>query len=332
MFSIGPYLLRSQVLLAPMAGISDQPFRRACLGQGAGLVVGEMLTADIGLWQSNKSRSRLAWGTQAAPISVQIAGAEPSQMAIAASTAVALGAQIIDINMGCPAKKVCNRAAGSALLRDESLVTAILQAVVKAVDVPVTLKIRTGWCPASINAQRIAQIAEDSGIQALTIHGRTRACRFNGQAEYLTISDVVQRVRIPVIANGDITDATQAREVLLQTGAAGVMIGRAAQGNPWIFSEINHLLRTGEQRPKPTPAEVGAQMAEHLQGIYELYGEHMGLRIARKHFAWYLAAHLPASLAQAKRSEFNQITTTQEQLQLTQSLFGRTEPLEDQAA
>jgi tRNA-dihydrouridine synthase B len=239
-------------------------------------------------------------------------------MAAAAAANVANGAQIIDINMGCPAKKVCNKAAGSALLRDEKLVADILEAVVGAVSVPVTLKIRTGWCPDTRNALTIAHIAEQSGIQALTIHGRTRACRYNGNAEYDTIAAVVQQSRIPVIANGDITSAQQALQVLQYTGADAIMIGRGAQGTPWIFSEINHFLKTGELLVKPTIAQLGALVQEHISGLHEFYGDFLGLRIARKHMGWYLQ-HLP-DMASARKT-FNQLEDSNEQLKFINRYF-----------
>ena len=329
MFSIGPYQIAGRALLAPMAGVSDSPFRHSCLQLGASMAVSEMLTADTRLWHSPKSRSRLVNKSQGSPFSVQIAGSDPHQMAQAAQTAVDQGAQIIDINMGCPAKKVCNRAAGSALLKDEPLVAAILKSVVTAVAVPVTLKIRTGWCPASKNATRIARLAEDIGVQALTIHGRTRACRFNGKAEYTTIAEVVDQVAIPVIANGDIVSPAGAHQVLQESGAAAVMIGRGAQGNPWIFASIHHFLATGELLPRPALADVASVIQQHLQEIYQLYGTEMGVRIARKHFSWYCSAHLAAP---GRHHRFNQLATPEEQLQETQDIFGHHEPLEEQAA
>lgn len=338
MLSIGPYLLASQVLLAPMAGVSDLPMRRLCLAQGAGLAFGEMLISDTRLWSSRKSAARLQIESSSAPIAMQIAGSDPQQMAEAAKACVDAGAQIVDINMGCPAKKVCNRAAGSALLRDEPLVGQILDAVVAAVDTPVSLKIRTGWCPDSRNAVRIAQIAETAGIVALTVHGRSRACRFNGPVEYSTIADVVRAVRIPVIANGDITSPAQAKAVLDQTGAAGIMVGRAAQGNPWIFRQINAYLQGAPSASPVSQAEILTTVLHHFEGIYALYGQEAGVRIARKHFAWYLAALSPLGAALSPegiaevRRQFNQVVSTQEQQQLARTLFGHIKPLEDQAA
>lgn len=336
MFYIGPFGIESATVLAPMAGVSDQPFRTLCRTLGAGLVVNEMLTSDIRLWSTSKSRARLLWGAQQGPKVVQIAGNNPQQMATAAQECVAMGAQIVDINMGCPAKKVCNRAAGSALLKDEPLVDAILTAVVGAVPVPVTLKIRTGWDPHHKNAVRVAQLAQEAGIQALTIHGRTRSCRFQGQAEYDTIADVVQRVHIPVIANGDIDSPLKAQAVLRHTGAQAVMIGRAAQGNPWIFSAVNAFLKHGQLRAAPTLQEVQAVIVQHLTALHQFYGEAQGCRIARKHFAWYLAAQIPeqaSSLSAITRRKFNTLTTHQEQIEVVQTYFEQLYQLvEDQAA
>ena len=284
---IGSYVLSSPVILAPMAGVTDRPFRQLCRQLGAGLAVSEMVTSNALLWQAAKTLRRLDHRGESEPISVQIAGADPAQMAVAARYNVDHGAQIIDINMGCPAKKVCQVAAGSALLRDEVLVARILQAVVAAVAVPVTLKIRTGWDTHSRNAQRIAKIAAESGIQALAIHGRTRACAYHGQAEYDTIAAVKAVTKIPVNANGDIRTPEQAAHVLAYTRADAVMIGRAAQGRPWIFRDIVHYLRTQEHLPAPSVAQVGAWLLAQLEQMYDLYGEYAGVRIARKHIAWY---------------------------------------------
>ncbi|WKD51651.1 tRNA dihydrouridine synthase DusB [Microbulbifer spongiae] len=271
-----------------MAGVTDRPFRQLCRQLGAGLAVSEMVTSDTRLWGSRKSRFRLDHCGEMAPVSVQIAGGDPERMAEATRENVRRGAQIIDINMGCPAKKVCKKAAGSALLRDEKLVADILQAVVQSASVPVTLKIRTGWCPDFRNGTTIAKMAEDAGIAALAVHGRTRACGYRGEAEFDTIADIVSRVKIPVFANGDITSADRAREVLDYTGAAAVMIGRAAQGRPWIFREIAHFLATGERLPEPTLDEVRKILLTHLGELHRFYGELMGVRIARKHVGWYL--------------------------------------------
>jgi tRNA-dihydrouridine synthase B len=284
---IGPYALANRLIVAPMAGVTDRPFRKLCKRLGAGMAVSEMVASDPRLWRTTKSRRRTDHAGEVDPISVQIAGADPQMMAQAARYNVERGAQIIDINMGCPAKKVCNAAAGSALLRDEPLVARILEAVVDAVDVPVTLKIRTGWAPEQRNAERVARIAQDAGISALTIHGRTRACGFTGEAEYATIADVKAQVDIPVIANGDIDSPEKARDVLQRTGADAIMIGRAAQGRPWLFREIQHYLDTGERLPAPAVTEVRELLLEHLQELYAFYGEEAGVRIARKHIAWY---------------------------------------------
>jgi tRNA-dihydrouridine synthase B len=285
---IGPYVLPNRLALAPMAGITDRPFRQLCKRLGAGMAASEMVTADSRLWHTAKSRRRMDHAGEGEPIIVQIAGGDPEMMASAAALNVDRGAQIIDINMGCPAKKVCRKAAGSALLRDESLVAQILEATVAAVDVPVTLKIRTGWDPETRNGVRIAKIAEDSGIQALAVHGRTRACRYEGAAEYATIASIKQAVSIPVIANGDISGPRSAARVLAATGADGVMIGRAAQGRPWIFREVLHHLETGGFMDPPEVCELRAIMLDHLENLYQFYGQETGVRVARKHLGWYL--------------------------------------------
>ena len=285
---IGAHLLRNGLFVAPMAGVTDRPFRTLCRRFGAGLAVSEMVSARPDLRGTRKSRLRREHAGEAGPISVQIAGADPRMMADAARVNAAEGAQIIDINMGCPAKKVCNVAAGSALLSDEALVARILDAVVAAVDVPVTLKIRTGPTPGNRNALRIARIAESAGIRLLAVHGRTRACGFRGEAEFDTVAEVKAGVRIPVIANGDIETAEQAQRVLEYTRADGVMIGRAAHGRPWIFREFAHFLETGKHLAPASPAEMRAVALEHLQGLYALYGEELGVRIARKHIGWYV--------------------------------------------
>ena len=284
---IGPYKLSSNLALAPMAGVTDLPFRQLCRSFGAGLAAGEMLTSDMQLWDSKKSRGRLSHAEEPELRIVQIVGGDAAMMAEAARTNVELGAQIIDINMGCPAKKVCNKAAGSALLRDESLVAEILGAVVNAVPVPVTLKIRTGWDAQNRNGVHIARIAQDCGIQALAIHGRTRACMFEGDAEYATIRDIKNAVQIPVLANGDIGSPQKARQVLELTGADGLMIGRAAQGRPWIFRDIKKFLESGTLLPPPDVAEVRAIMRAHLRRLHTFHGEGTGVRIARKHIGWY---------------------------------------------
>ena len=284
---IGPYILENPLVLAPMAGITDRPFRMLCREQGAALTVSEMVTSNKQLWHTRKTQLRIDHSGERSPRSVQIAGADPDQMAEAAQFNVNNGAQIIDINMGCPAKKVCNVMAGSALLKNELLVADILHSVVNAVGVPVTLKIRTGWDADNRNAINIARIAEAEGIQALTIHGRTRACAFKGEAEYETIAEVKSHINIPVIANGDIDSPEKAAEVLRQTGADAIMIGRGAQGRPWIFREILHYLEHGEKLPDLDPKEVNLLLNKHLKSLYDFYGEYAGIRIARKHIGWY---------------------------------------------
>lgn len=285
---IGPYTLPNPLALAPMAGVTDLPFRRLCRSLGAGYVVGEMLASDPRLRHSRKSVLRRNHDGEERPISVQIAGSEPAWMAEAARFNVEQGAQIIDINMGCPAKKVCNRMAGSALLSDEALVERILRATVNAVDVPVTLKIRTGPDRENRNGVRIAQLAEDCGIAALAVHGRTRADRFRGEAEYGTLRDICRAVNLPVFANGDIESPDKALEVWERTGADGLMLGRGAQGNPWIFRDILQTMETGRRPDPPTPDEVCAVMVSHLRGLHQFYGEPQGVRVARKHIGWYL--------------------------------------------
>lgn len=329
MLQIGPYQIDIPVILAPMAGVTDRPFRQLCRQQGAGLAISEMVTSDTSLWHSRKSRQRLDHRGETGPIAVQIAGADPQMMAEAARQNVDNGAQIIDINMGCPAKKVCKKAAGSALLRDEALVASILQAVVSAVEVPVTLKIRTGWSPEQRNAVAIARLAEDCGIQALAIHGRTRACRFAGQAEYDTIAKVVQTIKIPVLCNGDIDTASKAQQVLQQTGAQAVMIGRAAQGRPWIFRQISHYLNTGQLLPDPPLSEIRDILCTHLEQLAEFYGPVMGPRISRKHLGWYLQT-LPAS--GPFRAKFNQLDNAQDQYASVRDYFEQLLEREENAA
>ena len=284
---IGPHLIDPPVVLAPMAGVTDKPFRQLCKRLGAGLAVSEMTTADPRLWTTRKSIKRMDHVGEPDPVSVQIAGYDPAMLAEAARYNVAHGAQLVDINMGCPAKKVCNVWSGSALLQDEPLVARILAAVVAAVEVPVTLKIRTGWDPAHRNGVRIARIAEDAGIGALAVHGRTRAEHYQGEAEYETIAAIKASVRIPVLANGDIDSPAKARAVLARTGADAVMIGRAAQGRPWIFREVAHHLATGGTLAPPSPREVGEILLGHLDDLYAFHGELQGVRIARKHLGWY---------------------------------------------
>ena len=282
------FTLRNNLFVAPMAGVTDRPFRQLCKKMGAGLAVSEMVTSNSLLYGSAKTQRRANHQGEVAPIAVQIAGSQPQMMADAARHNVERGAQIIDINMGCPAKKICNVMAGSALLRDEALVGRILDAVVRAIpETPVTLKIRTGWDQGSRNALNILKIAENAGIRALALHGRTRACGYSGQAEYETIAAVRAAARIPVIANGDITTPEKARQVLDATGADALMIGRAAQGRPWLFREIEHFLKTGERLPAPKVCEIHDILLAHLDDLYDFYGVETGVRVARKHISWY---------------------------------------------
>ena len=315
---IGPYTIAPNVVLAPMAGVTDKPFRQLCKQLGAGLAASEMTISDPRFWTTRKSIQRMDHAGEPAPISVQIAGTEPAQLAEAARYNVANGAQIIDINMGCPAKKVCNAWAGSALMRDEALVARILEAVVGAVDVPVTLKIRTGWCAEVRNAPAIAHIAEQSGIAALAIHGRTRNQHYTGQAEYDTIAQIKAQLSIPVIANGDIDSPAKAAFVLKHTGADAVMVGRAAQGRPWIFREISHYLATGQELPPPTLTEVRDILMGHLAHLHAFYGEPQGVRIARKHLGWY-AKDRPENAA--FRAVVNAAESAEAQLRLTGDYF-----------
>jgi len=315
---IGPYQINNRLILAPMAGVTDRPFRQLCKRLGAGMAVSEMVTSNSLLWGSEKTKRRANHDGETDPRSVQIAGSDPQMMAEAARHNADNGAQIIDINMGCPAKKICNVLAGSALLQHERLVGDILDAVVNAVDIPVTLKIRTGWDHEHKNATTIARIAEDAGIQSLAIHGRTRSDLYKGDAEYDTIADVKSRIAIPVVANGDITTPEKAKFVLDYTGADAVMIGRAAQGRPWIFREVEHYLSTGEKLPEPDLVEIRDILLEHLHNLYAFYGEFTGVRIARKHIAWY-------SKGQAHGAEFRRIVTrlesSEEQLDMVQDFF-----------
>jgi tRNA-dihydrouridine synthase B len=288
---IGSHTLSSNVVLAPMAGVTDRAFRRLCRRFGAGLAASEMLTADVRLWDTPKSRRRMDHTDEPSPRIVQIAGYDPAMMADAARRNVDAGAEIIDINMGCPAKKVCNRLAGSALMQDEALVARILRSVVCAVPVPVTLKTRTGWNRDNKNGLAVAKIAEDSGVQALAIHGRTRADMYQGEAEHRTVAEIKSRVRIPVFANGDIDSPARARRVLEQTGCDGIMIGRGAQGRPWIFDEVNFFLGTGQLRAELALENVRDIMRAHLEDLYSLYGDKTGVRVARKHLSWYFRQH-----------------------------------------
>lgn len=326
---IGPYILANNVILAPMAGVTDRPFRQLCKELGAGLAVSEMVSANSLLWGSVKTQRRLNHAGEIEPRSVQIAGADPKMMAGAARFNADHGAQIIDINMGCPAKKVCNVMAGSALLKNELLVASILEAVVKAVDLPVTLKIRTGWGPDHRNGLSVARIAEQSGVQALAVHGRTRACGYRGEAEYDTIAAIKSVLKIPVIANGDITTPQKAKEVLARTGADAVMIGRAAQGAPWIFRIVDHYLKHGELLAEPSPGEVRGILIQHLHRLHDFYGEHMGVLVARKHIAWY-------SKGQPGGAEFrrmiNEAATAHEQTRQIHQFFDELEQRPARAA
>ncbi|MBZ0134061.1 MAG: tRNA dihydrouridine synthase DusB [Rhodocyclaceae bacterium] len=312
------YSLRNNLFVAPMAGVTDRPFRQLCKRMGAGLAVSEMVTSNSLLYGSAKTKRRVNHDGEVQPVSVQIAGADPAMMAQAARYNVDQGAQIIDINMGCPAKKVCNVMAGSALLQNEPLVERILDAVVQAADVPVTLKIRTGWDKSHRNALAILKIAERAGIRALAIHGRTRACGYTGHAEYDTIAAVKAQARIPIIANGDITSPEKAKQVFDATGVDAVMIGRAAQGRPWIFREIEHFLATGEKLPAPRVEEIHQVLRGHLADLYDFYGTETGVRVARKHISWYTkglagSAHF--------RHAMNQLPTIDTQLAAVDAFF-----------
>ncbi|HJV84828.1 MAG TPA: tRNA dihydrouridine synthase DusB [Noviherbaspirillum sp.] len=315
---IGPHFLRNNVFVAPMAGVTDRPFRQLCKQLGAGYAVSEMAASDPRLWASEKTARRINHDGEMEPKAVQIAGADPAILATCAKFNVDHGAQIIDINMGCPVKKVCNSWCGSALLQNERLVGEILDAVVAAVDVPVTLKFRTGWNRENRNALSIARMAQESGIAMLTLHGRTRADGYGGEAEYETITAVKAAVSIPVVANGDITSPEKAKHVLDVTKADAVMIGRAAQGRPWIFREIEHFLRTGTHLPPPLVSEVRALMNEHLQAHYAFYGEYMGLRTARKHIGWYVR---DLSGGEVFRQRMNRLESCEEQLAAVDAYF-----------
>ena len=329
--TLGSHTLRNNLFVAPMAGVTDRPFRQLCKRLGAGYAVSEMVASNAQLWKSEKTMRRANHAGEVEPIAVQIAGADPAMMAEAARYNVDNGAQIIDINMGCPAKKVCNVAAGSALLQNEPLVVRIVQAVVEAVGtgpgaVPVTLKIRTGWNRENRNAVRVARLAEAAGISMLTVHGRTRADLYHGEAEYDTIAAVKAAVRIPVVANGDIDSPAKARAVLAATGADAIMIGRAAQGRPWLFREIAHFLATGETLPPPRIAEIRQVMNEHLEDHYAFYGEYTGVRTARKHIGWYTRG---LSGANAFRHRMNTLDTTREQLLAVNAFFDEQQALSD---
>lgn len=316
--TIGPYTLPNNLFLAPMAGVTDRPFRQLCRRLGAGMAVSEMITANKTLWASKKSLLRANHIGEPEPRSIQIAGADPAMLAQAAQHNVEQGAHIIDINMGCPAKKVCNVMAGSALLQNEKLVSEILESVVKAVDVPVTLKIRTGWDIEHRNGVTIAKIAEQSGIQALAVHGRTRACAYKGEAEYDTIAEIKSAISIPVIANGDISTPEKAKAILDYTQADGLMIGRAAQGNPWIFQQITHYLTQGEQLDPPATMDVKHILIEHMHALYAFYGDYTGVRMARKHIAWYSKGLRNGN---PFRQQMNTFELPQQQLNFTEQFF-----------
>lgn len=315
---IGAYSLKNNLFVAPMAGVTDRPFRQLCKELGAGYAVSEMAASNPKLWETEKSSRRTNHEGEMEPKAVQIAGADPQMLADCAKFNVDKGAQIIDINMGCPVKKVCNAWCGSALLQDELLVARILEKVVAAVDVPVTLKFRTGWDRANKNALTIARIAEASGIAMLTLHGRTRADGYKGDAEYETIAAVKSQASIPVVANGDITTPEKAKYVLEVTGADAIMVGRAAQGRPWIFREIEHFLKTGEHLPPPLVLEVSQLMQKHLLEHYAFYGEFMGVRTARKHIGWYVQ---DLQDGEAFRKEMNLLNTCEEQLAAVKMFF-----------
>jgi len=318
MMRIGPYHLKNNLFLAPMAGVTDRPFRMLCRRLGAGMAASEMVSSNSLLWGSKKTLRRADHTGEDAPRAVQIVGSDPAMMAQAARYNVDHGAQIIDINMGCPAKKICNVYAGSALMQNQPLVAEILRAVVESVDVPVTLKIRTGWDRANKNGVAIARVAEDTGIQALAVHGRTRADAFQGAAEYQTIAAIKAAVRIPVIANGDITTPEKAAAVLAETGADGLMIGRAAQGNPWIFRQVDHFLTTGEKLAPPPVTEVRDTLLDHLNTLYAFYGEYSGVRMARKHISWYSKGLRDGA---AFRHHVNQLESAEAQLALVREFF-----------
>ena len=317
---IGSYKLKNNLFLAPMAGVTDRPFRSLCRRLGAGMAASEMVSSNSLLWGSKKTKRRADHAGEDEPRAVQIVGSDPSLMAQAARYNAERGAQIIDINMGCPAKKICNVYAGSALMQNEKLVAKILQSVVNSVDVPVTLKIRTGWDRANKNGTLIAHVAEDCGIQALAVHGRTRADAFQGEAEYETIAAIKAAVRIPIIANGDITTPEKAALVLQRTGADGLMIGRAAQGNPWIFREIAHFLATGRKMAPPPVTEVRDTLLAHLETLYAFYGECSGVRMARKHISWYSKGLRDGA---AFRQRVNQVETREAQVAMVREFFDR---------
>lgn len=315
---IGPYVLDNPVVCAPMAGVTDRPFRQMARTWGVGLAVSEMLSANPEVWDTEKSRQRMDHSGEVGLRAVQIAGSDPQLMADAARFNVAQGAQIIDINLGCPAKKVNRKLAGSALMKEPELVQQIARAVIDAVDVPVTLKMRTGWDPEHRNGPEIARMLEQEGIAALTVHGRTRACAYRGHAEYDTIRTICQQVQVPVIANGDITNEEQAKAVLDYTGAHGVMIGRAAQGRPWLFGQVAHYLATGEKRPDPSVSAQGEQLIAHVKALHAFYGEFKGVRIARKHVGWFIE---PLPNCREFRREFNALESAPVQLETLERYY-----------
>ena len=317
---IGPYHIAKPVIAAPMAGVTDKPYRQVCRNNGAGMVVSEMVTSQLDLRHSTKSRYRLDLSGEPEPVVVQIVGTNPQELAEAARYNVANGAQIVDINMGCPAKKVCKKAAGSALLANEPLVADILSTVVNAIDVPVTLKIRTGQTPEEKNALSIARIAQDTGVQSLTIHGRTRQCKFVGKIEYDTIAQVKQAVKIPVVANGDITTPEQAKSVLEYTGADAVMIGRAAQGQPWLFDQVANYLENGKKIPAPKLMSRAKMIVDHLKSIHLFYGNLLGVRLARKHIKWYLE-HWDEAVSNESRQAINMAEAPNRQIALVERLL-----------
>ena len=310
--NIGPYSLPSQVLLAPMAGTSDKPFRMICRAQGAGLTTSEMVVMQNHLLNSNKSKHRLDFTSEQSPISIQIAGSEAEELAESAKKAVDFGADIIDINMGCPAKKVCNKAAGSALMQNEKLVEDIIKSVVNAVDIPVTLKMRTGWNEENKNAPIIAKIAEDFGIQMLAIHGRTRSQKYNGEAEFNTVKKITKMVSIPVVANGDITSPEKAKDVLDFTGADAIMLGRATQGNPWLVGQVNHFLKTGNKAEETSLDKKIPLILSHILQIHDFYGHKMGTQLSRKHIFWY-SMHLDQEKGTAFWPNINRVSDHSEQ-------------------
>ncbi len=316
--NIGKHRLENNLFLAPMAGVTDLPFRQLCKKLGAGVAVSEMVSSNSLLRGSLKTCRRAHHEGECSPKTIQIAGSDPEMMAGAARYNEDQGAEIIDINMGCPAKKICNTLAGSALLKDEPLVQKILEATVRSVSIPVTLKIRTGWDPDNRNGVRIAKMAEECGIQALAVHGRTRSCFFRGDAEYETIAAIKAAVNIPVIANGDIETPEKAKWVLEHTKADGIMIGRGAQGRPWIFNEISHYLRTGEHLPEPEPLAIKAILLEHIQNLYLFYGEVTGPRVARKHVSWYTKGLVSSARF---RDHFNRLETAHEQIDAIETFF-----------